>query len=497
MFTLFLYVFVAISFLLGALILSYAAFVSRKRQRWSHIPSPPMPSFFKGHADEFLWIREQDLPVGQLFLEWCTQYGKVLVVWFWHNPVLLVADSDAIKEILVVKNLPKEPNSYKNISCLYGQRYLGGSLVTNLDDESWKKRREIMNPAFHRKSLKDLMGAFNSTANRLMEHLSTMADGKTEVCMLDEFARAAIDVICKVAFGMDVDAIAGKDTKFTGAVSLSFEGADKAAFDLFHKFRVSQYPYQRRVASAIQFLRETGKKVIDVRKSIIRRKEYVPNDILQRIIYQEEKIPGLGIEDMIDDFVIFFIAGHETTASLMAFSVLELGDHPEIEESLVDEVFDVLGENQNVAFDDLGKMHQLGLVLKEPLRHHPPATSTLRKAEKGMEIGGYKIPDEVPVWLNTYVSSHLPDYWEKPDEFNPYRFDDEELLKRSHYTYFPFALGPRNCIGQNFALIEAKVILSRFLQTFKFSLVPGQSRKVRRSVTVRPEDGVMCTLTKR
>ncbi|XP_068697552.1 cholesterol 24-hydroxylase-like [Montipora foliosa] len=115
----------------------------------------------------------------------------------------------------------------------------------------------------------------------------------------------------------------------------------------------------------------------------------------------------------------------------------------------------------------------------------------------GHGIGGYKIPDGVAVWLNTYVSSHLPDYWEKPDEFNPYRFDDEELLKRSHYTYFPFSLGPRNCIGQNFALIEAKVILSRFLQTFKFSLVPGQSRKVRRSVTVRPEDGVMCTLTKR
>ncbi|XP_068699696.1 cholesterol 24-hydroxylase-like isoform X3 [Montipora foliosa] len=97
MFTLFLYVFVAIGFLLGTLVLSYAAFVSRKRQRWSHIPSPPMPSFFKGHADEFLRIREQDLPVGQIFLEWCTQYGKILVVWFWHNPVLLVADSDAIK----------------------------------------------------------------------------------------------------------------------------------------------------------------------------------------------------------------------------------------------------------------------------------------------------------------------------------------------------------------------------------------------------------------
>jgi len=492
-----LYVVGALVVLCLVLVLSFSAFLAYRRRQFAHIPSPPMASFFKGHADEISQMRHKGFPTDHKFLEWHIQYGKILLVWFWHVPLLLVAESDVVKDILIVKNLPKEPQSYELLSRVYGQRYLGHGLATNLDYESWKKRRAMMNPAFHRKSLKDLMSAFNSTANLLLDHLASMADGKTEVCMVDEFARAALDVICKVAFGMDVDVISEKDTKFTEAVALSFHGVEEASFDMFHKFKVSQYPFQRRVASAIQFLRETGKKVIEVRKSAMKRGEQVPDDILQRIIQQEESIPGLGIEDMLDDFVTFFVAGHETTSNMLAFSVLELGDHPDVEESLVGEVFDVLGNKQHVAFDDLAKLHQLGLVLKETLRLHPTATGTLRRTDCDTEIGGYKIPAKTAIMASTYVSSHLPEYWDNPEDFNPYRFDDEELIKRSHYNYFPFSLGPRNCIGQNFAQIEAKVLLSRFLQTFKFSLAPGQSRQVLEKVTLRPKDGVICTLTKR
>ncbi|XP_078374651.1 cholesterol 24-hydroxylase-like isoform X1 [Oculina patagonica] len=384
------------------LLLSFALYLSNTRRKFAHIPSPPMTSFFKGHADEITAMRHKGYPTDHKFLEWHIEYGKILVVWFWHFPLLVVTDSEIVKDIHIVKNLPKEAFSYEVLARLYGQRFLGQGLVTNLDHESWKKRRGILNPAFHRKSLKDLMSSFNSTADLLLNHLSTMADGKTEVCMFDQFARAALDVICKVAFGMDIDIINAKDTKFTEAVSLSFHGVEEASFDLFHKFKVNQYPFQRSVTKAIQFLRETGRKVIEVRKNAMKRGEQVPDDILQRIIQQQEEMPDLGLEDLLDDFVTFFIAGHETTSSLLAFCVLELGDHPEIEESLVGEVFDVLGEKQNVAFDDLAKLHQLGLVIKETLRRHPPATGLIRKVAKDQEIGGYKIPADVAVLVQCF-----------------------------------------------------------------------------------------------
>ncbi|KAL9970601.1 hypothetical protein ACROYT_G023006 [Oculina patagonica] len=497
MFYLILYVVGAVILLLLVFIASFAVYLAHKRRKFAHIPSPPITSFFKGHMDEILSNRAKGNPNHDKFLEWHIQYGKVVLVWFGHVPIVIVADPAMVKDILIQKNLPKHPLSYGNLGYLYGQRFLGTGLLTNTDNESWKRRRAIMNPAFHRKCLKDLMSSFNSTANVLLDHLGTMADGKTEVCMFDQFSRAALDVICKVAFGMDMDIISGKDTKFTEAVSLSFHGADVANWQLFHKWNVFQYSFQRRVTEAIQFLRETGRKVIEVRKNAMKRGEQVPDDMLQRIIQQQETIPNLGIEDMLDDFLSFFIAGHETTASMLSFCVLELGDHPEIVESLVGEVFDVLGEKQNVAFDDLAKLHQLGLVMKETLRRHPTVAGTLRTCDKEQEIGGYNIPASAVIMLSTYVSSHFPEYWTNPEEVNPYRFDDEELVKRSHYTYFPFLLGPRNCIGQNFAQIEAKVLLSRFLQTFKFSLVPGQSRQALERVTLRPKDGVMCTLTKR
>ncbi|RMX49247.1 hypothetical protein pdam_00013570 [Pocillopora damicornis] len=451
------------------LVCSFATYLVYKRQKFLHIPSPPMSrvlsgniykfiavSFFKGHADEISSMRHTGYPTDQKFLEWHIVYGKVLVVWFWHIPVLLVVDPEIIKNVLVVKCQPKEAMSYKILGSLYGQRFLGRGLVTNLDDDSWKKRRAIMHPAFHRKSLKDLMGSFNSTADLLLEHLGTMADGQTEIHMFNQFTKAALDVICKVAFGMDLEIMSGKENKFSEAVSLSFYGVEEASFDMFHQFNVFQYPFQRKVVKAVQFLRETGRKVIEARKHAMARGEEVPDDILQRIIQQQEEIPELGIEDLVDDFVTFFIAGHETTSSLLAFC-----------------------------------------VIKETLRRHPPATGNIRKIEKGQDVGGYKIPTDVAIITSTYVASHFPEYWKNPEEFNPYRFDDGEVLRRCHYSYFPFSLGPRNCIGLNFAQIEAKVLLSRFLQTFKFSLVPDQSRAVLERGTLRPKDGVKCTLTKR
>jgi len=498
MFYLILYIAGALVVLSLLVVCVFAVYLTHKRRKFAHIPSPPISSFFMGHVDDIVACRRNGQHSHQRFLEWHLEYGKVVLIWLAHMPFVLVGDPEVVKDALVVKNLPKHPLSYANLCYLYGQRFLGDGLVTNTNGERWNKRRGVLNPAFHRKCLKELMSSFNSTANLLLAHLGTMANGKTEVCMLDQFAHAALDVICKVAFGMDMNIIGGKDNKFTEAVKLSFHGCDVANFEQpFHKWNVFQYPFQRRVIKAVQFLRETGRKVIEVRKNAMNKGEEVPDDILQHIIKQQEVDPTLEMEDMLDDFVSFFIGGHETTASLMAFCLLELGDHPEIMASVVGEVFDVLGDKQNVAFDDLAKLHQLGLVLKETLRLHPPAAGTLRTSEKGQEIGGYKIPADTAIMVSTFVSSHSPEYWTNPEEFNPYRLEDEEHLKRSHYTSFPFSLGPRNCIGQNFAQIEAKVLMSRFLQTFKFSLVPGQSRKYLERVTIRPKDGVMCTLTKR
>ncbi|KAJ7378490.1 hypothetical protein OS493_023025 [Desmophyllum pertusum] len=117
------YVFGALIVLSLVLICGFAVHVARKRRTFAHVPSPPMASFFKGHADEITEMRHKGYPTDQKFLEWHIEYGKILVVWFWHIPVLLVVDSEMIKDILIVKNLPKRTFSYEVLARLYGQDF--------------------------------------------------------------------------------------------------------------------------------------------------------------------------------------------------------------------------------------------------------------------------------------------------------------------------------------------------------------------------------------
>ncbi|KAK3721612.1 hypothetical protein QZH41_008286 [Actinostola sp. cb2023] len=428
-------------------------------------------------------------------------------------------------DLIITKNLPKSPAAYDPLAKVYGQssvlicyqppnmfRALGHGLATQTDNQKWAKRRKIFNPAFHRSSLKDMMSDFNSSTDLFIEKLLEKADGKTEVVMVEEFARATLDVICKVAFGTDLNIIKDPNCKFTEDVTTMLEGMYEASLDPFGWLKPYKWRHLWKVRNAISSIRQTGRKIIEVRQLAINHGEQVPNDILQRTLaiavhshvfyhlnpymYLEED-PTADIEDMLDEFVTFFIAGHETTANKLAFCLMELGDHEDIQKRLEQEVFEVLGDRTDVHFDDLAKMHQIGETLKETLRLYPSATGTLRITEKEETMEGILVPAGTNLIFSSFIMGRYPEYWTNPEDFNPLRFEEEEREKRSHFTYFPFSLGPRNCIGQHFAQIEAKVLLSRFIQTFKFRLVPGQTKEIVDRVTIRPRDGVICTLIKR
>lgn len=475
----------------------YALFIAHRRKKFNHLPGPPVTSFFKGNAGELKKLLDKGHNLDQIFLDWHLKYGKFVAVWFFHTVMVSVADPDVIKDLIITKNLLKSPATYEDIMKVYGQRVIGSGLLTQMDHQKWAKRRKKFNPAFHRSSLKDMMAAFNSSTDLFIERLLEKADGKTEVQMTEEFARAALDVICKVAFGTDLSDIQDPSGKFTQSITKMLEGIQMAPFEPYAWLNPFKWHFVKEVKEATKFIRETGKKIIEVRQLAINHGEQVPNDILQRILLIAEEDPTADIEDMLDELVTFLIAGHETTANKLAFCLMELGDHEHIQKRLEQEVFEVLGERKTVHFDDLAKMHHIGETFKETLRMYPSATGTVRITDKDETIGGLWIPAKTEIVFSSYVMGRHPYYWKSPKEFNPLRYEEEEKDKRSHYTYFPFSLGPRNCIGQHFAQIEAKVILSRFIQTFNYKLVPGQTKAIVDRLTIRPRDGVICTLAKK
>ncbi|XP_048580491.1 cholesterol 24-hydroxylase isoform X2 [Nematostella vectensis] len=424
-------------------------------------------------------------------------YGKVICVWFYHEPLISVCDPDLVKYLMVTKNAPKPINGYKPLSEVFGKRCLGQGLATECDEKRWSLDRKTFNPVFHRQCLKDMMSAFNRSTDLFINKLLKISDGQQEIMMVPEFSKIALDVICKVAFGMDVDLVNDTTNQLPDAVINMMQGVEKSIYKPFEWLNPFAWQSIKNAHRGIDFVRETGKKVIEVRMLAMNHGEQVPNDILQNIIALQEKAGPTDFERMLDHFVTFFIAGHETTASQMAFCLLEIADNEEIRETLVDEISRVLGDRKYVEFDDLAKMHKLGNALKETLRLYPSAPGFVREVGEDDVLAGIPIPSHTSVLVSSYVSGRFPEFWVNAEDFNPMRFEDDEQVARSHFTMFPFSLGPRSCIGQHFAKIEAKVVLARFLQTFKVKLAPGQTKTIAENMTYKPRDGVVCRLTRR
>ena len=212
----------------------------------------------------------------------------------------------------------------------------------------------------------------------------------------------------------------------------------------------------------------------------------------------EGRDPTLSEEDLIDDFVTFFSSGHETTSSTLSFCVLELAHNQQALARLEEEVKEVLGTRNDVIYDDLPKLKYLDCCLKETLRLYPPAPGIIRITPGNVTLAGYKVPKGTTTSASPFVMGRHPAFWDNPQEFIPERWEgSKDNSPISACIYFPFSLGPRNCIGQQFSFMESKVVLAKFLKMFGFQLLPGQTKRIHERGSLQPMDGVVCRLSLR
>ncbi|NXB12080.1 CP46A hydroxylase, partial [Cnemophilus loriae] len=389
---------------------------------------------------------------------------------------------------------PKDPKVYGSLFSLFGERFLGNGLVTVCNHEHWHKQRRIMDPAFSRSYLIGLMETFNEKAEELMEKLEEKADGKTEFSMLSMMNRVTMDIIGKVAFGLELNALSDDQMPLPNAVTKIMEGLNNARIP-FIQFMPGKQKLVKEARESVRLLRRVGKECIDQRREAIQNGKEVAMDILTQILKGVALEETRDDENILDNFITFFVAGHETSANQMTFTVMALAQHPEILERAQAEVDEVLGAKRDVDYEDLGKLTYLSQVLKESLRLYPPVSGTLRRLEKEHVIHGIRIPANTMVFLSNYVMGRMEKFFKDPLTFDPDRFSKD--APKPYYCYFPFSLGPRSCIGQVFAQMEVKVVMAKLLQRFEFQLVPGQSFKLLEAGTLKPLDGVICKLKPR
>ncbi|XP_059211920.1 cholesterol 24-hydroxylase-like [Centropristis striata] len=484
-------------FLIFIAFLGYCLYVKYTHMKYDHIPGPPRDNFLLGHSPTFLRIMKKGDLVHDKFLEWAETYGPAYRIHVLHYVLVFVTCPEATKEILMSPKYPKDKFLCNSLFNLFGQRFLGTGLVTARDHDHWYKQRRIMDPAFSSLYLRGLMGTFNERAEKLMIKLTDVADNKTETSMLKLVNFVTLDVIAKVAFGVDLDQQKNKSL-FPKAIETCLKGMVYSIRDTFFQFNPKNRPFIREVRDACRLLRTTGAQWIHDRKVAIQNGDDVPKDILTQIIKTAGKEESMTTEDeevMLDNFVTFFIAGQETTANQLAFCIMELGRHPDILEKVKKEVDDVIGMKQEISYDDLGQLVYLSQVLKETLRIYATAPGTSRDVLEDIVIDGIHIPGGFTCAFMSYVTGRMEKFFKDPLKFDPDRFHPD--APKPYYCYFPFALGPRSCLGQNFAQMEAKVVMAKLLQRFDFTLVPGQTFDLQDTGTLRPKSGVMCSVRHR
>jgi cytochrome P450 len=228
------------------------------------------------------------------------------------------------------------------------------------------------------------------------------------------------------------------------------------------------------------------------------RTEENNGDLLSLLVHARDEDTGerMNRKELRDEVITLYLAGHETTAMNLTWTWYLLSQHPQVERNLHDELDSVLGGRTSTV-EDLPKLRYTTMVIAESLRLYPPAWSVARQAIQDDEVGGYAVPKGAPITMVQYITHRHPEFWDDPECFDPERWTPDRAAKRPKFTYFPFGGGPRLCIGNNFALMEAQLILATLAQHYRVQVVPGHPVVPEPLLTLRPKYGMQVTLEAR
>jgi cytochrome P450 len=307
--------------------------------------------------------------------------------------------------------------------------------------------------------------------------------------VLPEMMRFTLQIVGRALLTMDLTGQADEISHSMTIANEKFGG-----FDLGMLAPWFPTPGNLRFKKAVRDLRGIVLDIIANR----RREDRDYGDLLSMLlaVRDEETGEGMDNEQLRDEVLTLILAGHETTANALAWTWYLLGQHPEVERKLHAELDEVLG-GRAPTMADLGNLNYTGMIIDEAMRLRPPVWAIGRAAIEDDEILGYPIPKGSNVMLSQWFAHRHPSFWENPERFEPERFSAERAAGRPRYAYFPFGGGPRLCIGNMFALMEAQLVLASVAQRYRLRLVPNHPVELQPLITLRPRHGVKVTLEAR
>ncbi|XP_062521999.1 cholesterol 24-hydroxylase-like [Corticium candelabrum] len=472
-----------------------AVLLYRKRYHFRMIPGPPIKDFFRGHVSELRERYKQGKAFHTWHLELCQQYGNIFILWTMHHERIYVCHPDNVRKVLVNSIHSKSPDIYRKSYAIYGKRFLGSGLASNVNHADWQRRHIAIAPAFQTRQLRHRMCDFNDITRRF---ISRLEGSKCKVLSMKQlFPLLTVELIAKVALGLDSQTI--QDSISNSSIPRALAAACRGYLTERLNPLLWLKPWKRGtlhgIHNAVEQIRQISKDCICKRQNELMAGSETPNDGLDHIIKMAQVHPDLTLEDLIDEVVTIFVAGFDTAATTLCLAIRELSQVPDVEKQLLEEITQVLGSRRNVEFEDLTKLQYTTAIIKEVLRLYPAAYATIRQLQNTQSMCGVEVPSGSNVVVSFYVMHRLPEYWKEPEKFSPNRFLNQNNGSIHSFTYLPYSAGPRMCLGKQLVTIEMKVALALLYQTFRFEVMEDPDTwGLTQDMILRPNTEIKCKL---
>ncbi|MFP2903749.1 cytochrome P450 [Pyxidicoccus sp. 3LFB2] len=415
------------------------------------------------------------------------QYGDVARYRLGPMTSHLIAHPDGVRHVLQehVGNYTKDHFSYRLVS-----RVAGNGLLTS-QGSFWLRQRRLAQPAFHRQRISAMAEAMTRATVAMLERWDTLAARGEPVGVVEEMMHLTLTIVGDALFGTSVGDKAA-------VVGPAFNVLSEQTVTRFRTLRLlppvlpTRYDAEFRAAS--RALKGAVMELIADR----RKRPEDTGDLLSMFMLARDEDTGetMSDEQLRDEVLTMLVAGHETTATTLSWTWALLAQHPEVEAKLHAELDTVLAGRTPTA-GDVPRLGYTRMVVEEAMRLYPPAYVFSRAVKEDDVIGGFRIPRGTSVDVSPYVTHRHPDFWERPEAFLPERFSPEASAQRPRYAYFPFSGGPRQCIGNGFAMMEAQLILATVAQRYRPRTLPGHVLTPEPLITLRPKGGLPMSLERR
>ncbi|XP_055697965.1 cytochrome P450 4c3 [Phlebotomus papatasi] len=465
--------------------------------------------------------------------------------WIGTQPYVFISKPSVVEPIL---GSPKHIDKSSDYNYLHP--WLGTGLLTS-SGVKWHSRRKILTPAFHFKILEDFIDVFSEQSSILASKLAVEVE-KESFNIFPYVTLCTLDIVCETAMGRQVNAQSNSDSEYVkavyeiGAIVLNRQAKIWLQPDIIFRRTKHFADHQR----CLKVLHDFSYRVIRERKEMIKKEElkklhkltnnnnisdgtFVERDtsdseeermqfIASRSMKSEseEDVVGkkkrlafldllieasqdgqvLSNDDIREEVDTFMFEGHDTTSAAISWTLFLIGSDPEIQERVIEEIDLVMGgdRERSPTMKELLDMKYLECCIKEALRLYPSVPLIARQIKEDVHIDSYTIPAGTTAMIVTYMLHRNPEIYYKPEQFNPDRFLPQNCQGRHPYAYIPFSAGPRNCIGQKFAILEEKSVISAVLRKYKIEAVDRrEDLTLMGELILRPKDGLRVRITPR